>query len=508
MGKSQPLMVQGTHSDAGKSIVVTALCRIFADKGFKTAPFKSQNMALNSYITLDGKEIGRAQGVQAEAARILASTNMNPILIKPTGESRSQIVVHGKPYQNMEADSYRTDFYEQGLMLIRESYQALTQEYDRIIIEGAGSPAEVNLNDRELVNMRVARMTNAPVVLVGDIDKGGVFASLVGTLQLLDPEDRKRVIGVIINKFRGDLSLLEPGLKWFEEYTSLPVLGVIPHVKDLNIEAEDSVVLDTYTALKDTTKDIDIAVIQYPRISNFTDIDPLFQEEDCHVRFVKKKEEIGQPDLIIMPGSKNTIEDLEFLRALGMADKIITLVETGKSSIIGICGGYQMLGEKIEDSFGIESATKETNGLGLIKGLHTQLLEEKVTILSEGNARYSNRELPVKGFEIHMGDSTYEDKYSLPFIQLADGRHDGFIQADQRCIGTYFHHIFHNDLLRIEILNDLRTRLGLPPIHDRKPFEAIKEKAFSDLAMVVEKSLDMALIEKKMKEFSDSERDN
>lgn len=278
MSRAVPVMIQGTHSDAGKSAIVTALCRIFVQDGFKTAPFKSQNMALNSYITVDGKEIGRAQGVQAEAARIVATTDMNPILIKPNGNVESQIVVHGRPYMNMKAGEYREEFFQQGLQVIREAYDRLSKSYERIVIEGAGSPAEINLNDRELVNMRVARIANAPVILVGDIDKGGVFASLVGTLQLLEPEDRKRVIGVIINKFRGDVALLQPGLTWFEEYTGVPVLGVVPYIENLLIEAEDSLVLHTYTSKQDESKEMDIAVIRHPMISNFTDLDPFLKK--------------------------------------------------------------------------------------------------------------------------------------------------------------------------------------------------------------------------------------
>lgn len=276
MAKALPIMFQGTNSDVGKSVVVTAFCRIFAQDGYVTAPFKSQNMALNSYITIDGKEIGRAQGVQAEAAGITATTDMNPILIKPNRDHESQIVVHGKPYKNMEAGAYRQEFFQTGIRLIQESLSVLFENYERLVIEGAGSPAEINLNDRELVNMRVARMANAPVILIGDIEKGGVFASLVGTLQLLEPEDRDRVIGVIINKFRGDLQLLEPGLTWFEEYTGKKVLGVIPYMENLNIDAEDSVILQQYTSAPNSEKELDIAVIRYPRISNFTDVDPLF----------------------------------------------------------------------------------------------------------------------------------------------------------------------------------------------------------------------------------------
>lgn len=331
-------MIQGTHSDAGKSMIATAFCRIFKEDGYQTAPFKSQNMALNSYITMDGKEIGRAQGIQAEAAGVEATTNMNPILIKPTRDHESQIVVHGKPLRNMFAFQYRQEFFNEGLNVITESYKELASHYDRIVIEGAGSPAEVNLNDRELVNMRVAKIAQAPVVLVGDIDKGGVFASLVGTLQLLPDEHKPRVIGVLINKFRGDLELLKPGLKWFEEYTGVPVLGVIPYMHDVEIDAEDSLSLRNYSTLVNPLKEIDIAVISYPRISNFTDIDPLSLEEDCHVRLVTKPSQLGTPDLIVLPGSKNTIEDAQFLQESGLDLAINQVLNATNAHVIGICG--------------------------------------------------------------------------------------------------------------------------------------------------------------------------
>ncbi|MEA3319462.1 MAG: cobyric acid synthase [Bacillota bacterium] len=499
MFKGTPLMIQGTHSDAGKSAVVTALCRFFAREGYKTAPFKSQNMALNSYITKNGKEIGRAQGVQAEAAGVEATTDMNPILIKPTGDYQSQIVVHGSPYRNMKAGVYRQDFYELGLQIITESYHRLKKEFDCIVIEGAGSPAEVNLNDRELVNMRIARLTNAPVILVGDIEKGGVFASLVGTLQLLEEEDRKRVIGVVINKFRGDVSLLEPGLKWFEAYTGIPVLGVIPYVSGLHIEAEDSVVLDSFSKEKDDTKALDIAVIRFPYISNFTDMDPLFSEEDCHVRYVQKAEDLGAPDLVILPGSKNTLGDLQFLHESGLANRLQTLVELG-TNLIGICGGYQMLGEIVVDEYEVESSLKVGPGLDLIP-MKTHLAKEKKTVLSEGMLTFNGKQFFIKGYEIHMGVSTVSDRKDvMPFVVLAD-RKDGVQMGN--IIGTYFHGLFHNDSFREELLNTLRRKKGLSPIISRSSFDRKREESFDRLADVVSMHLSMEMIKKKMLEFQE-----
>lgn len=498
MKKCVPLMIQGTHSDAGKSALVTGICRIFVQDGYKTAPFKSQNMALNSYVTIDGKEIGRAQGVQAEAAGIIATTDMNPILIKPTGEYNSQIVVHGKPFKNMKAGEYREDFYEEGLTLITESYNRLSNEYDRVVIEGAGSPAEINLNDRELVNMRVAQIADAPVILVGDIEKGGVFASLVGTLQLLEPEDRKRVIGVIINKFRGDVSLLQPGLDWFEEYTGVPILGVVPYINNLLIEAEDSVVLSKYTSQKDDSKDLDVAVIRLPMISNFTDIDPLFEEEDCHVRFVKNIDELGEPDLLIIPGSKNTIEDMLFLQQSGLANKINNLVSTTNVTLIGICGGYQILGETITDQYEVESSRQSIEGLGLIP-MKTAMSKTKTTVRSEGVATFGKKGIPVTGYEIHMGESHFEQECQH-FIQCTD-RSEGFINSNQNIIGTYFHGIFHNDEFREVLLNSIRMKKGLQPIEQRPSFAQKKEEGFDLLADVVRKNIQLDRIYQLMEDY-------
>jgi adenosylcobyric acid synthase len=498
MPKALPLMIQGTHSDAGKSVIATAFCRILKQDGFHTAPFKSQNMSLNSYITIDGKEIGRAQGVQAEAAGVLATTNMNPILIKPTREYESQIVVHGKPLKNMKAGKYRSEFYDTGFHIIKEALDNLSSTYERIVIEGAGSPAEVNLNDRELVNMRVAKMADAPVILVGDIDKGGVFASLVGTLQLLSEDERDRVIGVIINKFRGDLSLLEPGLTWFEEYSGKSVLGVIPYLPNLNIDAEDSVTLDQYKYTEDHTKEIDIAVIRYPKISNFTDVDPFFVEPDCHVRFVTKADQLKQPDLVILPGSKNTIDDLQFLKETGLMDQLLSLQKSAQTMIIGVCGGYQMLGKSISDPSNIESTKHYDTGLNLLP-IRTTITKEKTTTLSEGVLHFASSSIPVIGYEIHMGQSDFEDRH-VPLIKMED-RLDGCISTDERVIGTYYHGIFHNDLFREHLLNVIRKQKGLQAIKGRVSFNGLRESAYDRLAEHVREHVKLDYIYKRMEEF-------
>jgi adenosylcobyric acid synthase len=498
MAKGLPIMFQGTNSDVGKSVVVTAFCRIFTQDGHKTAPFKSQNMALNSYITVDGKEIGRAQGVQAEAAGIQATTDMNPILIKPNHDNQSQIVVHGKPYKNMEAGAYRTEFFQTGIELIQNSLSDLSEKYDRIVIEGAGSPAEINLNDRELVNMRVAKMADSPVILIGDIEKGGVFASLVGTLQLMEPEDRDRVIGVIINKFRGDIRLLESGLTWFEEYTRKPVLGVIPYLNHLNIDAEDSMILQQYTSTPNTEKELDIAVIQYPKISNFTDVDPFFAEPDCHVRFITRADQLHEPDLVILPGSKNTIEDFLFLRKSGIAVKIKELQQKKKSLLFGICGGYQMLGEHIQDPFAIESLVQEMEGLQLLP-IRTTITKEKTTVLSNGTLNLYGKVFPVTGYEIHMGETVMTEANQT--LIETNGQTDGCKTADEKIIGTYFHGIFHNDEFRKEMLNQLRGSKGLAPIYTRVSFNQLREEAFDRLADHVRAHVKIGYIEEKMKEF-------
>ncbi|QAV26042.1 cobyric acid synthase CobQ [Neobacillus thermocopriae] len=496
MRKALPIMFQGTHSDAGKSVIATAFCRIFARNGWKTAPFKSQNMSLNSYVTIDGKEIGRAQGVQAEAAGVLATTHMNPILIKPSRDQEAQIVVHGKPYENMKASTYRNEFFDVGLELIRQSLHTLMEQYDRLVIEGAGSPAEVNLNDRELVNMRVARMANAPVVLIGDIERGGVFASLVGTLQLLEEEDRKRVIGVIINKFRGDLSLLQPGLHWFEQYTGVPVIGVVPYMHT-RIDAEDSVALSRYATKKDETKAIDIAVIQYPRLSNFTDIDPFFAEADCSVRFVTDHAMLGEPDILILPGSKNTIEDVQFLKETGLFVAIRRLYERSDTIMIGICGGYQMLGERIKDPFHVETPLDEVEGLNLLP-IETTLACEKTTVLCEGILTFQRETFHVSGYEIHMGRSII--KGGAPLISL-NGKTDGCKTKDERIIGTYMHDLFHNDAFRHYLLNDVRRKKHVLFPIERPFYRRLRNEAFDELADCVEKHVDVRTIERKMIEF-------
>lgn len=359
----QSIMFQGTASDAGKSWLAAAVCRILANRGQKVAPFKSQNMALNSFITEKGDEMGRAQVFQAEAAKVKPDVRMNPILLKPSTDKDSQVIVMGKVLKNMDAVSYY-QFKRELIPQIMMAYNTLADENDVIVLEGAGSPAEINLNENDIVNMGMARMADAPVILVADIDKGGVFASIYGTIKLMPREDQQRIKGIIINKFRGDKSLLESGNKMIEKLTGIPVIGVLP-MSSIDIDEEDSVSLIRKPRQKDTQKDLDVAVIDLDKISNFTDIHSLEIQPDVSVRYVLTAEELGTPDLLIIPGSKNTNADLVALRKNGIAEGILRAHKDG-SMIVGICGGYQILGQMLYDPTGIESPIKEQKGLGLL----------------------------------------------------------------------------------------------------------------------------------------------
>ncbi|CAM3134551.1 cobyric acid synthase [Paenibacillus lupini] len=494
MKRAATIMVQGTASDVGKSVLTTALCRIFVQDKWKTAPFKSQNMALNSYVTLDGKEIGRAQGVQAEACGIAATTDMNPILIKPTGEMKAQIVVHGKPLEEMSAWRYREEYIPLAEEIVTDALDRLRAEYDIVVLEGAGSPAEINLKDRDIVNMRMAEWADAPVLLVADIDKGGVFASIVGTLELLEEDERNRVKGFIINKFRGDISLLQSGLDWLEERTGIPVLGVIPHLPRLDIEAEDSVVLEKLQEQeRNEDKEIDIVVIRLPRISNFTDFDPLSAEPDISLRYVESAEQLGKPDIIIIPGSKNTLDDLLFLEQTGIAKAIAKRVSEG-SFLVGICGGYQMLGRKLYDPLQVESVHDEVDGLGYLP-LATTFYMDKRTERVSGTIAAPHPNWPsmqgqaIVGYEIHMGQTTPLSQVN-PLLSI-NGQSEGVISENGRIFGTYLHGLFHNDTFRRQYLNMVRAYKELAPIEDILPFRSRQIETFDRLADHVRNHLDM-----------------
>ncbi|MBI4187489.1 MAG: cobyric acid synthase [Chloroflexi bacterium] len=495
MRQAKTLMVQGTSSSAGKSILVTALCRILKQDGFSVAPFKAQNMALNSFVTREGGEIGRAQAVQAEAAGVEPSVDMNPVLLKPQAESMSQVIIRGKVDRTLSAAEYY--HYTATLLdVVRDSLTSLRSAYDVVVIEGAGSPAELNLKDREIVNMRIARMARSPVLLVGDIDRGGVFASLVGTLALLDQDERDYIKGFIINKFRGDLKLLQPGLDMLESRTLKPVLGVVPYFRDIHLAQEDSVYLDERVG--HMSGDLDVAIIRLPHISNYDDFDPL-EEDGCRVRYVTGVADFGSPHFIILPGTKSTISDLHYLRRSGLAEIIVQQAGTG-TPVAGICGGYQMLGTVIFDPHRVESGEESVLGLGLLDA-ETTFHPEKST--SQVKARVSTdfgllhglRGKELTAYEIHMGQTvTRKGVSAFHVFETPRGNADhgeGTINARGTILGTYLHGLFHNLGFRQAWLNSLRRYHGLP---EKQSAAVGKEQQYDRLAALVRGSLDMPAI--------------
>ncbi|MEO5954678.1 MAG: cobyric acid synthase [Nitrospiraceae bacterium] len=502
-GLAPTIMVQGTASSAGKSLLVTALCRFFRREGLRVAPFKSQNMSLNSAVTAEGLEIGRAQAVQAEASGILSSVDMNPILLKPEGDRRSQVVVLGKPIGSMTATEYHE--YKPRLMpVIEESLTRLRSDYDLVVIEGAGSPAEINLKDRDIVNMHVAKLADAPVLLVGDIDRGGVFASFVGTMELLEPDERARIAAFVVNKFRGDLALLKPGLNFLIERTGKPVLGVVPYIPDLRIADEDSVSLEArMSRRRPSQQELDIVVVRLPCISNYDDVEALEHEAGVVVRFVEQPEEVQGADLVILPGSKNTVAGLAWLLASGIAGAIEARVREGKP-VLGICGGCQMLGEVIDDPHGVESTETQVRGLGILP-LRTHFEREKVTaqvlarvlrpsFLTDGAAV----EEEVRGYEIHMGMVEPNNRQASPFeIRSRNGRmevcSDGAISGNGMVVGTMLHGLFENEVIRARTLSFLRARKGLPACTRIQRIPS-KQAEYDRLEAVVREHIDCELL--------------
>jgi adenosylcobyric acid synthase len=499
---AKTLMVQGTGSSVGKSILVTALCRIFKQQGLRVAPFKAQNMALNSFVTAAGDEIGRSQAVQAEAAGIAPTVEMNPVLLKPESDDHAQIIVRGKALTRIAAMHFpqlKTELWG----AITESIDRLRSAYDLVVIEGAGSPAEINLKDRDLVNMKVALYCHAPVLLAADIDRGGIFAALVGTMELLEAKERERVKAFIVNKFRGDVSLLTPGLDWLEARTGVPVAGVVPYYHDIDIAEEDSVSSDQRYVMKNRRDfDLDIAVIAVPHIANFDDFDPFARETRVRLRYVEAGDRLGLPDLIILPGSKATVADLGFLRRSGREQEILHAASAG-IPIIGICGGYQMLGRTIHDTELIESSNTLTAGIGLLP-VATRFLAVKSTHQVRartlaGNgllAKAKNQE--ISGYEIHMGQTEGE---GLPHPFLIEQRSqrvcsegDGSISSDGNVIGTYIHGLFHNDGLRQAILLELAERKGNTRSASATKFSA--DEQYDRLAAHVRASLKMDLLQR------------
>lgn len=488
------VMIQGTASDVGKSLIVTALCRILANEGIKVAPFKSQNMSNNSYVTLEGREIGRAQGIQAEAARLEPTVWMNPILLKPRSDQHSEVVLLGKAIETFSGQAYREQFYEKGIEVIKKSLDHLEENFDAVVIEGAGSPVEINLKDREIVNMRVAELADVPVVLVADIDRGGVFASIVGTLDLMEPQERQRVAGLIINKFRGDITLFEDGIQWLEERTGVPVLGVLPFVENHMIDAEDS--LSLHTQFSNTKKGIlDIAVIQLPFISNYNDLEPFLFEEDVSLRWVKHASEFGQPDAIIIPGTKSTISDLENLKVKGLDRLIQNYVDHG-GLVVGICGGYQILCSELVDEAGSDTGEPNSTqkGLGCIPAITTFYEEKKVNRVigkyHKCTGLPANQQLV--GYEIHLGKTVVSNK-GFPFLTLENGVEEGYFAKDGQIIGTYLHHLFHNDEWRNHWLNMIRKRKGIP-LQDPTYIVNFKDNKYEILASQIKSHLKWDLL--------------
>ncbi len=501
---ARTLMVQGTASSVGKSLLVTALCRMFQREGVRVAPFKSQNMALNSYVTPDGHEIGRAQAVQAEAARVAPNVDMNPILLKPEGESRSQVVVLGKPIGSMSAREYQ-DYKPALRVIVAESLGRLRESYDLVVIEGAGSPAEINLKARDIVNMHVARVADAPVLLVGDIDRGGVFAAFVGTMELLEPDERARVAAFVVNKFRGDVALLTPGLDFLTKRTGVPTLGVVPHVPRLRVADEDSIALDDRRNRPHATAEqLEIAIVRLPRISNYDDFAPLEHEPGVVTRFVDDASELASADIVILPGTKSTISDLGWLRASGIAAALAGRARAGRP-ILGICGGCQMLGGVIEDPFAVESTEPVAMGLEVLP-IVTRFERTKTTAQVKARVRGASAlfgalgEREVAGYEIHMGAVVSLPGTSTAFeIHARNGREerarDGAVGADGSAIGTMLHGIFEDDALRHGMLASLRARRGLAPATPA-PCSSGKDAEYDRVADVFRASIDRALLDR------------
>ena len=441
------LMIQGTTSDAGKSTLVAALGRVLSRRNYHVAPFKPQNMALNSAVTEDGGEIGRAQALQAEACGIAPHTDMNPILLKPSSDMKAQVIIHGKPIEDMDAKIYH-DYKKTAMNAVMASYTRLQSQYEVILVEGAGSPAEINLREGDIANMGFAEEADCPVILIADIDRGGVFAHIVGTLALLSQSEQDRVIGFVINRFRGDISLLKPGLDWLEDYTNKPVLGVLPYLQNLYIDAEDAI-----STLQEKEKaDFNVVIPVLPRISNHTDFDPLRLHNDINVIFVGEDQPIPPSDLLILPGTKNVREDLNWLRKNGWEGYISRHLRYG-GKVIGICGGYQMLGLTIEDNQGIEGKAGQSEGLSYIP-MHTSLMPAKTLLNLEGKLNLSGRKSPITGYEIHCGISSFSHAPSSePPLTFNDKHHDGYAHPDNQIFGCYLHGLFDHPNALTLLLN-------------------------------------------------------
>ena len=492
------LMFCGTGSDVGKSVITAGFCRILKRRGIAVAPFKSQNMALNSAVTPEGGEIGRAQGVQAEACGIAPHTDMNPILLKPNSDTGSQVIVQGRVVRNMGVKEYNA-YKPEAFTKVEESYRRLKERFSFIVMEGAGSIAEINLRAHDIANLKVAAMAGAPAILVADIDRGGVFAQIVGTLELLTPEEKAQVMGVIINKFRGDASLLESGIDFVEERTGVPVLGVLPWLKGISLPEEDSVALQNKgrgAVATDGGTKLQVGVVRLPRISNYTDFSALEAEPDLELHYIDSPRQLDSLDLLILPGTKSTLADLAFLRESGISDAVGRF----KGPVVGICGGYQMLGAQVLDPHRVESGVGNAAGLGLLDVV-TTMLKEKQTHQVEAKLLAAGEELApgsgtgITGYEIHMGESVLGSGVR-PFAGIGKRSgsvasiDDGAVSSDGRVFGTYLHGIFDNHGFRTAFLNRIRRGKGLPEQAEAAP----AADPFDQLADHMERHLDMERI--------------
>ncbi len=475
------LMIQGTGSDAGKSTLVAALCRVLHRRGVKVAPFKPQNMALNSAVTVDGGEIGRAQAVQAQACGLEPHTDMNPVLLKPNSDTGAQVIIHGRALTNLDAVAYH-QYKPRAMQAVLQSYARLQQQYEMIMVEGAGSPAEINLRERDIANMGFAEQVDCPVVLVADIDKGGVFAQIVGTLELLSESERARVRGFIINRFRGDIALLQPGLDWLEQRTGKRVFGVLPWLHDLHLEAEDGLGGRLHWGAQ-TVDRITVAVPLLPRISNHTDFDALRLHPQVELHFIAPGESIPSCDLIILPGSKSVRDDLAFVRSQQWDTQLLRHLRYG-GRVLGICGGFQMLGTSIHDPHGIEGTAGSSDGLGLLD-VQTTLAAEKQLLRVQGRLAFLNA--AVSGYEIHCGVS-HGPALHRPMLHLAD-RSDGAVSADGQVMGTYLHGLFDE----AAACDALLTWAGLHHAHS-PDYPALREAQLDRLADATEQHLDLAAL--------------
>lgn len=481
-----PLMLAGTGSDVGKSIIAAAFCRIFLQDGYYPAPFKAQNMALNSYATPEGLEIGRAQAVQAEAAGVPCHTDMNPLLLKPSSDHTSQVVLNGRPIGNRNAYEYfRREGREELRKEVHAAFDRLAARYNPVVMEGAGSISEINLRDSDLVNLPMAMYAGADVILVADIDRGGVFASVYGSVMLLRPEERKHIKGILINKFRGDIRLFESGVKMLEDLCGVPVVGVVPYYKDIYIEEEDSVMLQTKNIRAGQGK-VNVAVVLLRHLSNFTDFNVLERDPRVHLFYTNNTDELMKADIILLPGSKSTLSDLYELRRNGVAQAIVRAHREG-ATVMGICGGYQLMGREVCDPDHVEGEIERLPGLGLLP-VSTRMQGEKVT--RQVRFRFLEDSAVCEGYEIHMGTTTpLADVPVSPLNHLADGREDGYF-VDRTCMGTYVHGILDNPSVIDYLLEPFADKLKETAFD----YKAFKEEQYDKLAAHVRKHVDLPLI--------------